>query len=60
MKDLEEFCAVTIVGKDDGRIRAHKLVLASASYTFRDLLQSDFEVSDIKINRGFGESCKQW
>ena len=41
MKDLEEFCDVTLVSDDGDRIRAHKVVLASASTIFRDMFQND-------------------
>ena len=40
MKLMEEFCDVTLVSEGDMRIRAHKVVLASASKLFRDLFQN--------------------
>ena len=43
MYQLEEFCDVTLASDDYDRIRAHKVVLASASTIFRDLFQSDDE-----------------
>ena len=43
MRDLEEFCDVTLVSEDGYRIRAHKVVLASASTVLRDTLQTNEE-----------------
>ena len=43
MQDLEEFCDVTLVSEDGYRIRAHKVVLASASTVLRDTLQTNEE-----------------
>ena len=41
MKYLEEFCDVTLGSEDKERIRAHRVVLASASTTLRDINQSE-------------------
>ena len=43
MQDLEEFCDVTLVSEYGYRIRAHKVVLASASTVMRDTLQTNEE-----------------
>ena len=40
MNQIEEFCDVTLVSEDDERILAHKVVLASASTIFRDMLRT--------------------
>ena len=37
---MEEFCDITLVSDDGHRIRAQKVVLASASPTFRDMFQN--------------------
>ena len=49
MKDLEELCNVTLVSDDGDRIRAHKVVLASASTIFRDMFQNDDENTEYKV-----------
>ena len=41
MQDLEEFCDVTLVSEDGSMIRAHKVVLVSASTILRDTIQSN-------------------
>ena len=51
MYQLEEFCDVTLVSDDYDRIRAHKVVLASASTIFRDLFQSDDENPEYEVIR---------
>ena len=59
MRGMEEFCDVTLMSEDDERVRAHKVVLASASTMFRDLFQSgeeeeDYQVINIKgVQSGF-------
>ena len=40
MNQIEEFCEVTLISEDDERILAHKVVLASASTIFRDMLRT--------------------
>ena len=40
MNQIEEFCDVTLVSEDDEMILAHKVVLASASKIFRDMLRT--------------------
>ena len=40
MKFIEEFCDVTLVSEDGMLIKAHYVVLASASKHFRDLFQN--------------------
>ena len=49
MKDLEEFCDVTLVSDDGNRIRAHKVVLASASTIFRDMFQNDDDNTEYEV-----------
>ena len=49
MRDLEEFCDVTLVSEDRERIRAHRVVLASASTTFRDIFQSEEDNSEYQV-----------
>ena len=44
MRNMEEFCDVTLVSDDGKRFRAHKVVLASASSFFRDIVQVDEEM----------------
>ena len=41
MRDLEEFCDVTLVSEDGYRIQAHNVVLASASTVLRYTLQTN-------------------
>ena len=43
MRSMEEFCDVTIISEENDRVKAHKVVLASASTLFRDLFQSENE-----------------
>lgn len=40
---------MTLVTEDNKRIRAHKVVLASASSIFRDLFQTDFEDNEYQV-----------
>ena len=40
MRGMEEFCDVTLISDGGERVRAHKVVLASASTMFRDLFQN--------------------
>ena len=40
MNKIEGFCDVTLVSEDDERILAHKVVLASSSKIFRDMLRT--------------------
>ena len=49
MKCMEEFCDVTLVSEDGERFRAHKVVLASASTLFREMFQTDEEMSDYQV-----------
>ena len=49
MKDMEEFCDVTLISDDDKRFRAHKVVLASASTLFRDLFQNYDEETEYQV-----------
>ena len=49
MKHLEEFCDVTLVSFDGERIRAQKVVLASASTIFRDMLQNEEEDMEYQV-----------
>ena len=46
---MEEFCDVTLVSEDGGRIRAHKVVLASASTLFREMFQTNEEVEEYQV-----------
>ena len=41
MRDLKEFCDVTLVSEDKERIQAHIVVLASASTAIRDIFQCE-------------------
>ena len=56
MQQLEEFCDVTLVSDNYDRIRAHKVVLASASTLFRDLFQTDEENTEYEVIRMRGVS----
>ena len=49
MQDLEEFCDVTLVSEDGYRIRAHKVVLASASTILRDTIQSNEKEKEYQV-----------
>ena len=49
MQQLEEFCDVTLVSEDNVSIRAHKVVLASASTIFRDIFQTDHENLEYQV-----------
>ena len=49
MRGLEEFCDVTLVSEDNKRIRAHKVVLASASTLFRDMFLSNEEENEYEV-----------
>ena len=49
MKDMEEFCDVTLISDDDKRFRAHKVVLASASTLFRDMFQNYDEETEYQV-----------
>lgn len=40
IKEMEEFCDVTLVSGDNKMIRAHKVVLATASTLFNDMFQN--------------------
>ena len=44
MRKKEEFWDVTLVSEDANRFWAHKVVLASASSFFRDIVQVDEEM----------------
>ena len=46
---MEEFCDVTLVSEDDMRIRAHKVVLASARKLFGDLFQNYKEDTENQV-----------
>ena len=52
MRALEEFCDVTLISEDEVRVRAHKVVLASASTLFRDMFQSDDEEYQVILMKG--------
>ena len=45
MRGMEEFCDVTLVSDDNKRVRAHKVVLASA----RDLFQSNEDKNEYQV-----------
>ena len=52
MKTLMEsssFTDVTIVCDDNVKIRAHKIVLSSSSFLFKEILKSDLAISEIHI-----------
>ena len=49
MRGMEEFCDVTLVSDDNRRVRAHKVVLASASSIFRDLFQSNEDNNEYQV-----------
>ena len=40
---MEEFCDVTLISEDYKRVRAHRVVLASASSFLRDMFQNEEE-----------------
>ena len=58
MKDMEEFCDVTLISDDDKRFRAHKVVLASASTLFRDMFQNYDEETEYQVIHMRGVSSK--
>ena len=58
MKHMEELCDVTLVSDDDKRIRAHKVVLASASTLFRDIFQNYDEETEYQVVHMRGVSSK--
>ena len=49
MKYLEELCDVTLVSGDGGGIRGYKVVLASASTIFRNMLQTEEEDKEYQV-----------
>ena len=49
MRNMEEFCDVTLVSDDGKRVWAHKVVLASASSFFRDIFQVDEEMEEYQV-----------
>ena len=49
MRGMEEFCDVTLVSDDNRKVRAHKVVLASASSIFRDLFQSNEDNNEYQV-----------
>ena len=59
MQNLEELCDLTLVGEDDWRIRAHKVVLVFASSIFTDMFQTDFEDIEYRViyMRGVASKC---
>ena len=59
MRGLEVFCDVTLVSEDNIKVRAHKVVLASASTLFRDLFLSNEEESEYEVInlRGVSSRC---
>ena len=52
MRTLEKFCDVTLISKDEERVRLHKVVLASASTLFRDMFQSADEEYQVVLMQG--------
>ena len=58
MKDMEEFCDVTLISDDDKRFRAHKVVLASASTLFKDMFQNYDEETEYQVIHMRGVSSK--
>ena len=55
---MEEFCHVTLISEDKKRIRAHKVVQASASTLFRDMCQNHDEDTDYQVIHRRGVSSK--
>ena len=49
MRYLEEFCDITLVSEGRERIQAHRVVIASASTTSRDIFQSEEENSEYQV-----------
>ena len=60
MKLMEEFCDVTLVSEYDMRIRAHKVVLASASKLFRDLFQNYEDDTESLLLATSKRSAQAW
>jgi len=52
LRQEEDFCDVTLVSDDDKHIEAHKLVLASASSCFRDIIKKTKQVHPLLYLRG--------
>ena len=48
MKNIEEFCDVTLVSDDGENVLAHKVVLASASTLFREMFKDYEDKTDYK------------
>ena len=55
---MEEFCNVTLVSDNYDRIRAHKVVLVSASTIFRDMFQTEDKNMEYEVLRMKGVSSK--
>ena len=49
IKDMEEFCDVTLVSEDGEKFRAHKVVLSSASTLLREMFQNNEEAEVISM-----------
>ena len=49
MKHRDKFCDVTLVSKDGERILAHKIVLASSSTIFRNILKNYDEKNEDQV-----------
>ena len=49
MKNIEEFCDVTLVSEDGEMFQAHKVVLSSASTLFREMFQNNKEAEEISM-----------
>ena len=58
MQHKEDFCDVTLASDDYDRIRAHKVVLASASTIFRDMFQTEDKNMEYEVLRMRGVSSK--
>ena len=55
MKEKNEFTDVTLVGKDQVKYYAHKVVLGAASSEFRNMFQGCNKTESILYLRGFRE-----
>ena len=48
----DEFCDVTLVSEDSKQIKAHKVIIASASLVFREMLKNNIHAHPLIFMRG--------